>query len=316
MQTIGRYERGLPPLLPKLSPAIPVRKKCREVDGRQGDGKLPAIDFLICIRIADEPERTDQARLPVTKVEVRITITMQAWNLSERVSIHPPRSSHMNVRSLAPFTGNRPVSRRPEETDPFLAFRRDMNRLFDDFFGGFGSPGLFDPFRFAGALPGGMPSLQISPRIDMSETDRQIRIVAELPGVDERDIEVSVSDDVLTIRGQRKAEREEEKTNYHLVERSQGSFSRAIFLPFTIDPEQVQATFKNGVLTLTIPKPKEVQDKVHRIEIKKEEDTTDTKLRQIDRAAAGDKPMAAGEQSASAGEQASPENKAQESAAK
>lgn len=115
----------------------------------------------------------------------------------------------------------------------------------------------------------------LTPQIDVSETDQEIRVTAELPGIDEKDVEVTLTDDVLMIRGKQKAEREEEKDRgYHLRERVQGTFSRVLRLPFAADPNQVQATVNNGVLTVTIPKPKEVQEKVHRIEVKKEEAAT------------------------------------------
>ena len=86
---------------------------------------------------------------------------------------------------------------------------------------------------------------------------------------DENDIEIFVVDDVLTLRGQKKAEREEKQRGWRLVERSSGAFSRVLGLPFAVDPAQVDASFKNGVLTITIPKPKETQDKVHKIAVKK-----------------------------------------------
>jgi HSP20 family protein len=81
---------------------------------------------------------------------------------------------------------------------------------------------------------------------------------------------VILADDVLTIRGEKKAEREQKERDYHLMERSHGTFSRSLPLPFAADPSQVKAGFKNGVLTVTIPKPKEVQEKQHRIEIERD----------------------------------------------
>jgi HSP20 family protein len=102
----------------------------------------------------------------------------------------------------------------------------------------------------------------------VSETDNEIKVAADLPGMDEKNVEVLVADDLLTIRGEKKAEHEEKERDYRLMERASGTFSRFIRLPFSVEPSQIQATFKNGVLTVTIPKPKEAQDKVHRIEVK------------------------------------------------
>jgi HSP20 family protein len=168
------------------------------------------------------------------------------------------------ARSLVPFSRNMPAPWRSLETDPFMAMRREMNRLFDDAFGGFdlGLPSLFGP------VMGRMPAEMVVPQIDVSETERELQITAELPGIDPKDIEVLLADDRLTIRGETKADHEEEKErNYHIIERSRGAFSRSLRLPFAADPGQVKAAFKDGVLTITIPKPKEVLEKQHRIEV-------------------------------------------------
>ena len=90
--------------------------------------------------------------------------------------------------------------------------------------------------------------------MNVSETDKEIRITAELPGVDQNDVDVSLDDDVLTIRGEKKFEQKEEKENFHFVERSYSTFQRSVRLPFPVDPEQVNASFENGVLTVSLPK--------------------------------------------------------------
>jgi len=153
------------------------------------------------------------------------------------------------------------MSRWGADTDPFMAMRHEMSRLFGDAFGGLGLPTLF------GAALGGMPAQTLAPQMDVSETEREIHVTAELPGIDPKDVEVMLADDRLTIRGEVRSERDEKDRNYHVMERSQGSFSRSIRLPFAADPSQVKAEFKNGVLTLTIQKPKEVLEKQHRIEV-------------------------------------------------
>jgi HSP20 family protein len=189
----------------------------------------------------------------------------------------------MNVRSLMPFSGNRSAPQR-SDADPFISFRREMDRLFDDFFTGFGMPIPLPP---AAASSGTL----LAPRIDVSESGQEIRIAAELPGVDEKDVEVTLNGDILTIRGEKQEERNEDDRDYHLMERSVGTFARTLRLPFTVDPAQVDASFNQGVLTLTIPKPKEAQEQVHRIAVKGAEDSAPATP---DRAAAGDKPSAAG----------------------
>jgi HSP20 family protein len=99
----------------------------------------------------------------------------------------------------------------------------------------------------------------VNASMNVSETDKEIRITAELPGVTEQDIDVSLDDDVLTIRGEKKFERKDEKENFHFVERS-------LLLPYAINPEQVQASFENGVLTVTLPKM-ERQERSRRIQV-------------------------------------------------
>ena len=141
--------------------------------------------------------------------------------------------------------------------EPFGSLRRDMERLFEDFSRDLG--------RGAPALAGG----GTAPRIDVSETDSEIRIEAELPGVEEKDVEVVLSNGRLTIKGEKKQEKEEKKKDYHLVERSYGSFARSIGLPFEVDPGQIKASFAKGVLQITVPKPAEVKAKEKKIPIGK-----------------------------------------------
>jgi HSP20 family protein len=144
--------------------------------------------------------------------------------------------------------------------DPFMSLHREMNRLFDDAFRG-----------TAGQMPtgqgrGGNEGSMLMPQMDVSETDRELKICAELPGVSENDIDIRMEDDVLVIRGEKKFERKNEQENYHFVERSYGTFQRALRLPGPVDPEKVQARFENGVLTVTVPKS-EQQERSRRIQI-------------------------------------------------
>jgi HSP20 family protein len=153
----------------------------------------------------------------------------------------------------------RPFGRKSEMAvgggDPFTALRREMDRVFENFGREFGWPSTE-------AQPGVM-----APSIDVSETETELKIEAELPGVDEKDVEVLVSDNVLTIKGEKKTETEEKKKDYHLIERSYGSFTRSLTLPFAVQPDQAKATFKKGVLTITLPKPPEVKAKAKKIAI-------------------------------------------------
>jgi HSP20 family protein len=125
--------------------------------------------------------------------------------------------------------------------NPFQLLRREMEQLFDNVGG---IPGE--------ALAGGGNIL--APRMDISEDDQAFKIVAEMPGARPEDVEVTVEDDMLTIRAERTQERETNRRNYHMVERSMGVFQRSLRLPGPVDPGKVQATFENGVLTVTIPK--------------------------------------------------------------
>lgn len=130
--------------------------------------------------------------------------------------------------------------------DPFLSLQREMNRMFDDVFRGFGALSPAGRGERGGAM--------MQPEIDVSETEQAYKICADLPGVSEKDVDVTLDNDVLTIKAERTQERNEEKENYHLVERSHGVFQRALRLPSDVDADNVEANFQNGVLTLTIPK--------------------------------------------------------------
>lgn len=152
----------------------------------------------------------------------------------------------MALNPLAPFRSGALAER---GGDPFLSLHREMNRLFDDVFNG----------RLGGQMTSGSQQNggMIVPDIDVSETDKEVRICADLPGVSEGDIDVSLDNDILTIRGEKKFERKDDKENYHFVERSYGTFQRSLRLPYSVDAGKVQANFDNGVLTVTLPKGKE-----------------------------------------------------------
>jgi len=131
--------------------------------------------------------------------------------------------------------------------------RSEMDRLWDDYFG---------PGRRAFKAESWVPS------VDVSETEDKIVVKAEIPGMDSKDIDISLSGDILTIKGEKKSEREEKEENYHLVERSYGTFARSLRLPVGVEADKIEASYKQGVLTVTCPKKEEVKAKP--IEIKAE----------------------------------------------
>jgi HSP20 family protein len=176
-------------------------------------------------------------------------------------------STKLSVKSES----NKPAASPPaarRELAPFERLRGEIDRLFDDFgMGLWRSPfrrGMFDiePF-WRGEISWGKV-----PAVDVAETASGYEITAELPGIDENNVEVKYADGTLTIKGEKKDEKEEKKENYYLSERSYGSFQRSFRVPEGVDPDKVGASFKNGVLTVTLPKTAEAQKKEKRIEIK------------------------------------------------
>ncbi len=138
--------------------------------------------------------------------------------------------------------------------DPFRDLQRQIDQVFSDF------TRELRPMGF-----GRNGSLSIS--MDVAETDKAVEVTAELPGVDEKDIDVSVADDMLTIKAEKKSEKDEKGKDFRLIERSYGTFERRMALPFKADPAKVEAKFEKGVLKLTLPKPPEAQSKVQKIPI-------------------------------------------------
>jgi HSP20 family protein len=158
--------------------------------------------------------------------------------------------------------GDAPLARRSDILPPFglrspplAAFRHEMDRLFDTFFA---------PSRFAAAELGDLP---FNPAIDLTESEKEVRLRAELPGVEEKDVDIRLEGDVLTIRGEKREERMSEGDHRRVIERSYGSFERSLRLPFEPEDGQVKAEFKNGVLTITAKKPAELARASKRIPI-------------------------------------------------
>jgi len=138
--------------------------------------------------------------------------------------------------------------------------QKEMNDLFENF-----NRGLFKPAQQGGEERGvGI----LMPRLDMSESENELEISTELPGMDEKDIDVSLTKNVLTIKGEKKMEKEEKKKDFYRRERSYGSFKRSIPLPMDVDTDKVDATFKKGVLTIRLPKTREAKKEARKIAVK------------------------------------------------
>lgn len=165
----------------------------------------------------------------------------------------------MAENRLAPWSWGRGPGETKGMLAPFEDLRKRINDLFEESWSGFG----LTPFR-----PFGEGFGEVRPRVDVSETDKEIEISAELPGMDQEDVEVMVTEDRLTIRGEKKAEREQKDKGYHLVERSYGSFQRSFQLPSGIDTDKIDAGFNKGVLTVTLPKTAEAQKAAKKVAIK------------------------------------------------
>ncbi len=143
--------------------------------------------------------------------------------------------------------------------DPFQSFRTEMDRLFDSFLGGV--PSLRSSRH-------GFSEAQMTPTLDVKENEKEIVVKADLPGMDEKDINLTIHNGVLSLRGEKKSEHADERDNYHVMERSYGSFQRSIRLPETIDEDKAEARFDKGVLTVTLPKRPETVGAQKKIEIK------------------------------------------------
>jgi HSP20 family protein len=162
-----------------------------------------------------------------------------------------------------------PVPARWSGGDLFQSFRNEVDRLFDQFWRGtgFGSPWLrrmFEPEPLWREPAAGFTA----PMVDVSEDDKAFHITADLPGTTDKDINVTLSGDMLTITGERREEREQKDRNYHFSERRFGSFRRAFSLPTGVDRDKIEASFKNGVLSVMLPKTPEAVQQQKKIEVK------------------------------------------------
>lgn len=166
----------------------------------------------------------------------------------------------MRIGELVPWKADRGgvAVRREEDEFPWLPTFRDVNRLFNEFARDF-ELGPWRERQWTG----------FSPDVNVSETDQEVRVTAELPGMDVKDVDISINHNVLTIRGEKKEESEEKGKNFYRMERSFGSFQRSIPLPAeVVDADKAEATYKNGILTIVLPKLPEAQKPLKRIPVK------------------------------------------------
>lgn len=167
----------------------------------------------------------------------------------------------MAITDLIPWKKNEsnlPVNRRQEE-DSLLNIRSQMNRLFDEFFE--------QPFGLNSFLDDSEMMGEFSPQLDISETEKEIAVSAELPGLKREDIGIALDNNMLRISGEKKAEKKEKGKHFYRVERSYGSFHRSIPLSAEVDQDKIEAVFKRGVLKVKLPKTRAAQER-KRIPIK------------------------------------------------
>ena len=167
----------------------------------------------------------------------------------------------MALRNLIPRRHTaRPLAVRREEGSPFALLRDEMDHLFDDFLRGF--EGWWPMERFAPTTGGYLP------QVDVSEDDTQVVVTAELPGMKEDEIDISIAGDLLTLKGEKQEERETKERDYVRTERSFGSIRRTVQLPCEVEEEGATATYKRGILTVTLPKSERARKERHHIEVK------------------------------------------------
>lgn len=198
--------------------------------------------------------------------------------MSVKVNKTSKKLTKKTAKGDAPTKGE--VVRSPSELHPLQTLRHEIDSLFDSMLSGFPSvrfprptfdvdlwrEPFRDPFRRFEDTFGALSKL--SPRADLKETDKSVVITAEMPGVTESDIDVSVSDGRLTIRAEKKEETRKDEDNYHLSERHYGSVLRTFALPETADQDKATATFKDGVLTIDVPKKPSAKAAAKKIPVK------------------------------------------------
>ena len=164
-------------------------------------------------------------------------------------------------------TETKAPARHEEVVSPFDTLRREVDRLFDEF----RPAGWRLPFRRPSAFELTWPRMegwQVAPAMDMVEKGNAFEITAELPGLDEKNVEIKLSNGNLTIKGEKKEEKEEREKEYYLSERRYGSFQRMFRVPEDVDTDKIEASFRNGVLTVTLPKSPAAKQSEKQISVK------------------------------------------------
>ncbi|HZS81431.1 MAG TPA: Hsp20/alpha crystallin family protein [Stellaceae bacterium] len=171
--------------------------------------------------------------------------------------VHTP----VEVRKAQPMRPSSPP-------DVWQPFRSEIDRLFDRFAGGFGFPSLRHLFDFEPAWRPQRTFTFAAPAVEISEDGKAYKIAAELPGIDEKDVDVSVTGDMLVLKGEKRQETEEKDGNCYLSERAYGAFQRSFYLPEGVDRDKITADFSKGVLTVTLPKTAEARKQQKKIDVK------------------------------------------------
>ncbi len=167
-----------------------------------------------------------------------------------------------NADTRVPVRHVRPEQRASADVSPVAFLHQEIDRMFDDFWGRWPAFGLGR--NFSSGLTGDI----LKPTLDLSASEKEYIISVEIPGVDEKDVKLEMADDTLTIRGEKKLEKEEKEKNYYRMERSYGSFQRVLSLPADADQDSVKAKFKKGILTVKMAKKAMPESYVKRIEVK------------------------------------------------
>ncbi len=175
----------------------------------------------------------------------------------------------LDLKSLIPWghkdddNGSEVPVKREQVQDPFRSLRQEMDQLLDSFVSGWGGFSAL-PKTVSSEARAWFPAM---PSVDVTDSENKLTVTAELPGVDEKNIEVTIEGEILTIRGEKKFDQEEKEGERYYRECRYGSFSRQIRLPFEAGDQEVSSNFKKGVLTIEIDKPAEAQSKLKRIPI-------------------------------------------------
>ncbi|NCC77167.1 Hsp20/alpha crystallin family protein [Desulfobulbus propionicus] len=175
------------------------------------------------------------------------------WFKNEEEIDHTVPVKHGDKRPLYPS----------RQHEPMLQIHRDIDHLFDQFFRGWGFPRMGDFGNFA-EFAG---DVLFKPKVDLSAADNEYLLTVEIPGVNEKDVSVDISNNTMTIKGEKKQEKEDKEKNYYRIERSYGAFQRVLSLPDDVDQDNIKASFKNGVLSITMPRKALPAGEVKQVEI-------------------------------------------------